>query len=71
MGGSSELFRSNEIQVEKLGVGGDFHYNNVRGRLMTQFGMYSVTTPRNDASPALGWELDIEWLGFFLRRDGG
>jgi hypothetical protein len=38
MGGSSELFRSNEIQLEQLGVGGDFHYDNVRARLMTQFG---------------------------------
>src|SRR5262249_8299672 len=29
------------------------------GRLMTQFGMYSATTPRNDASPARGqWQLD-------------
>ena len=26
-------------------------YDNVRGRLMTQFGMYSQTTPRNDAEP--------------------
>ena len=33
--------------------------SNVRGRLMTQFGMYSQTTPRNDASPARGqWKLD-------------
>src|SRR5207302_586250 len=30
-----------------------------RGRLMTQFGMYSQTTPRNDASPSRGqWNLD-------------
>ena len=59
IGGSSEIFRSNEIQVTQLGVGGDFHYDNVRARLMTQFGMYSVTTPRNDASPARGqWDLD-------------
>ncbi|MFZ0214039.1 MAG: outer membrane beta-barrel protein [Candidatus Acidiferrales bacterium] len=58
MGGSSELFRSQEVQLEQLGVGGDFHYDNVRARLMTQFGMYSVTTPRNDASPAHGqWDL--------------
>jgi hypothetical protein len=29
------------------------------GRLMTQFGMYSMTTPRNDASPGVGqWQLD-------------
>src|SRR5208282_3537783 len=45
MGGSSELFRTGEVQVEQLGVGGDFHYDNVRARLMTQFGMYSETTP--------------------------
>jgi hypothetical protein len=59
IGGSSEVFRSGEVQLTQLGLGGDFHWNNVRGRLMTQFGMYSSTTPRNDASPALGqWNLD-------------
>jgi len=59
IGGSSEIFRSNEFQLTQLGVGGDFHYDNVRARLMTQYGMYSVTTPRNDASPARGqWDLD-------------
>jgi hypothetical protein len=58
IGGSSEVFRANEVQVTQLGVGGDFHYDNVRARLMTQFGMYSQTTPRNDASPARGqWNL--------------
>ena len=58
IGGSSEVFRSNEFQLTQLGVGGDFHFDNVRGRLMTQFGMYSETTPRNDASPARGqWNL--------------
>jgi Putative beta-barrel porin-2, OmpL-like. bbp2 len=58
IGGSSEVFRANEFQVTQLGVGGDFHYDNVRARLMTQFGMYSTTTPRNDASPARGqWDL--------------
>jgi len=58
IGGSSEVFRSNEFQVTQAGVGGDFHWNNVMGRFMTQFGMYSQTTPRNDASPARGqWQL--------------
>jgi Putative beta-barrel porin-2, OmpL-like. bbp2 len=58
IGGSSELFRSYEVQLEQLGVGGDFHFDNVRGRIMTQFGMYSVTTPRNDPSPGHGqWDL--------------
>ena len=59
IGGSSEVFRTNEVQLTQLGVGGDFHFDNVRARVMTQFGMYSVTTPRNDASPARGqWDLD-------------
>jgi hypothetical protein len=58
IGGSSEIFRSNEIQLTQLGVGGDFHCHNMRARLMTQFGMYSETTPRNDASPGRGqWDL--------------
>ena len=57
--GSSEVFRSGEFQLTQLGVGGDFHYANVRARLLTQFGMYSQTTPRNDASPGRGqWNLD-------------
>jgi hypothetical protein len=59
IGGSSEVFRHGEVQLTQLGVGGDFHYDNVRARLMTQFGLYSQTTPRNDASPARGqWQLD-------------
>jgi hypothetical protein len=58
IGGSSEIFRANEFQVTQLGVGGDFHWDNVQARVMTQFGMYSTTTPRNDASPARGqWQL--------------
>src|ERR1700678_2697683 len=58
IGGSSELFRSFEVQLEQLGIGGDFHYDNVRARFMTQFGMYSATTPRNDPSVGHGqWDL--------------
>src|SRR5262249_41599968 len=57
--GSSEVFRSQEFQVTQAGLGGDFHWDNVQARFMTQFGMYSTTTPRNDASPARGqWQLD-------------
>src|SRR4029077_16806557 len=71
IGGSSEVFRHNEVQVTQLGVGGDFHYDNVRARLMTQFGMYSQTTPRNDASPARGqWQLDNACL-FYSGACGG
>jgi hypothetical protein len=62
IGGSSEVFRAQEVQLTQLGVGGDFHFDNVRARVMTQFGMYSETTPRNDASPARGqWNLDTAY----------
>ncbi|HEY6828366.1 MAG TPA: outer membrane beta-barrel protein [Gemmatimonadaceae bacterium] len=57
--GSSELGRVGEMQVQQLGVGGDFHVGQVQGRFMTQFGLYSTMTPRNDASPGRGqWKLD-------------
>jgi hypothetical protein len=56
--GTSESGRTDEFQVQQLGIGGDFHYDNVIGRLMTQFGMFSTMTPRNDASPVVGqWNL--------------
>ncbi len=58
IGGSSEIFRSNEIQVEQISFGGDFHWQNVRGRVLTMNGMFGITTPRNDASPGRGqWDL--------------
>lgn len=56
--GTSESGRTGEVQVQQLGIGGDFHAERARGRLMTQFGMYSTMTPRNDASPSRGqWSL--------------
>jgi hypothetical protein len=62
LGGSSEIFRSGEWQLNQAGIGGDFLYQGMRGRIMTQFGMYSQTTPRNDASPSRGaWNLDTAY----------
>jgi hypothetical protein len=56
--GSSEVFRSSEVTLTDLGIGGDFHWNNVRARVLTQIGLYATATPRNDASPARGqWDL--------------
>ena len=56
--GSCEVSRTNELQLQQLGVGGDLHVGHIRGRLMTQFGMYSQMTPRNDASTSRGqWNL--------------
>jgi len=56
--GSTEIFRSNEVQIEQISFGGDFHWENVRGRILTMGGMFAVTTPRNDASVGRGqWDL--------------
>jgi hypothetical protein len=50
--GSSEIFRNDEIQLAQLGVGGDFHLDHAHARFMTQYGMYSTATVRNDPSYA-------------------
>ncbi len=56
--GSTESFRSNEFQVEQISFGGDFHYDNVRARILTMNGLFATTTPRNDASSGVGqWDL--------------
>jgi putative OmpL-like beta-barrel porin-2 len=71
LGGSTEIFRSNEFQVEQISVGGDFHWQNVRGRLLTLGGMFGVTTPRNDASVGRGqWDLRGAYK-YFAEAYGG
>jgi hypothetical protein len=50
--GSTESFRSGEVQIEQASVGGDFHWKNVRGRILFMEGLFATTTPRNDASSA-------------------
>jgi Putative beta-barrel porin-2, OmpL-like. bbp2 len=77
--GSSEVFRANEFQVTQLGLGGDFHWDNVQARVMTQVGLYSQTTPRNDASPGRGqWNLadayryiSEAWAGYHINALDG
>jgi hypothetical protein len=56
--GSTESFRSGEFQLEQVSFGGDFHYENVRARFLSMMGLFSTTTPRNDASSGVGqWDL--------------
>jgi hypothetical protein len=58
MGGSTESFRSGEVQLEQVSVGGDFHWDNVRGRVLYMNGLFATTTPRNDPSTGVGqWDL--------------
>jgi len=48
--GSTALSRNNEFELAFLGFGGDLHYKNVRGRIMTQFGTLATHVPRYDLS---------------------
>ena len=58
LGGATESFRSGEVQVEQISVGGDFHWHNVRGRVLYMDGLFATTTPRNDASAGVGqWDV--------------
>jgi hypothetical protein len=58
LGGATESFRSGEFQAEQISVGGDFHWQNVRGRVLYMAGLFASTTPRNDASTGVGqWNL--------------
>jgi hypothetical protein len=63
--GSTEEFRSGEFQIEQVSFGGDFHWENVRARFLSMFGMFATTTPRNDASSSVGqWDLDDAYRYF-------
>ena len=63
--GSTEDFRSGEFQIEQVSFGGDFHWENVRARFLSMFGMFATTTPRNDASSSVGqWDLDNAYRYF-------
>jgi putative OmpL-like beta-barrel porin-2/carboxypeptidase family protein len=63
--GSTEEFRSGEFQIEQVSLGGDFHWDNVHARFLSMFGMFATTTPRNDASSAVGqWDLDDAYRYF-------
>jgi hypothetical protein len=57
--GSTAVSRNNEFTLAFMGIGGDFHYEHARGRLMLQYGMRSTIVPRNDFSTFHG-QLDLQ-----------
>jgi hypothetical protein len=63
--GSTALARDNELELSFLGFGGDIHYNNVRGRIMMQFGTRSTVVPRNDGSSYKG-QYDLQTIYRYL-----
>jgi hypothetical protein len=63
--GSTEEFRSDEVQVEQVSFGGDFHWNGVKARFLSMMGLFSTTTPPNDASSGVGqWDLHSAYKYF-------
>ena len=71
LGGSTESFRSGEVQLEQLSFGGDFHVGDVRARILTMYGLFATTTPRNDASAGVGqWNLNDAYR-YFSEAWGG
>jgi hypothetical protein len=71
LGGSTEMFRAHEWQLEQVSVGGDFRIQNVRGRILTMNGLFATTTPRNDASYNRGqWNLSGAYR-YFSEAWGG
>src|SRR5262249_6461668 len=52
--GSTATFRHNELAINYLGIGGDFHFGHARGRVCFQFGERSIAIPRNDVTPNHG-----------------
>jgi hypothetical protein len=68
--GSTALSRDNELQLSFLGVGGDIHYNNVRGRIMMQFGTRSTVVPRNDGSSYKG-QYDLQTIYRYISEAYG
>jgi hypothetical protein len=58
LGGTTEGERTGEVVLQQLNIGGDFHWDHLQGRLLTQIGATATAVPRNDASPSVGqWDL--------------
>src|SRR5258707_170849 len=52
--GSTALARDHEFEISTVALGGDFHYDNVRASVLTQFGTRATVVPRNDFSVTRG-----------------
>lgn len=69
--GSTALARNNEFEVSFASIGGDFHYEHARGRIMLQLGTRSTVVPRNDYSPDRG-QFDLrDAYRYFSEAYGG
>jgi hypothetical protein len=69
--GSTALSRSDELTIQFVGFGGDFHWEHARGRFMTQFGYRATQIPRNDNSTNKGQFDPSTALRFISEAYGG
>jgi len=69
--GSTTLARDNEAEVNLVAAGGDFHYDNVRGRLLLQLGTRATDVPRNDGSVFRGQYDLADAYRYFSEAWGG
>jgi hypothetical protein len=53
--GTSESGRTSEFQVQQLGLGGDFHCGNARGRVMTQWDLANAYRYLSEAYGGYHW----------------
>jgi hypothetical protein len=69
--GSTATFRTGEFNLSFIGVGGDFHWENARGRIMLQLGTRAMGIARNDASADRG-QFDLrDALRYITEAYGG
>jgi hypothetical protein len=69
--GSTATFRTGEFNLSFLSAGGDFHWENARGRIMLQLGTRAMGIARNDASADRG-QFDLrDALRYITEAYGG
>jgi hypothetical protein len=71
LGGTTEGTRTGEFVLQNMNVGGDFHWEGVQARFLTQLGAVATATPRNDASNTLGQWDTLNAYRYFTEGYGG
>jgi len=71
LGGTTEGTRTGEFVLQNMNVGGDFHWEGVQARFLTQLGAVATATPRNDASNTAGQWDTLNAYRYFTEGYGG
>jgi hypothetical protein len=71
LGGTTEGTRTGEFVLQNMNVGGDFHWEGVQARFLTQLGAVATATPRNDASNTQGQWDTLNAYRYFTEGYGG